>query len=157
MTPMQLLKKDHNTVKRLFTEFTRTTARAVKKRRDLIEKIGNELDVHAQIEEELFYPAMTEVDNARALVQHGREEHHEVKELLAEFRELEPSDRDLPARVKEFRQAVLDHASEEEREMFPLAERLGNERLVELAEQLQARKAELIGEAAPGKRTKRAA
>ncbi|MBI2216499.1 MAG: hemerythrin domain-containing protein [Candidatus Rokubacteria bacterium] len=154
---MQLLKRDHNAVKRLFTELNRTTGRAVKKRQQLVQKIGSELEAHATIEEEIFYPAMAELDRARELLNEAREEHGHVKEMLAEIRGLAPDDAQLVGRMKELRQSVVHHATEEEREMFPLAEQLGNDRLRELAGALEARKSALMGAAMPGKRTRRAA
>jgi hemerythrin superfamily protein len=157
MTPMQLLKKDHNGVKRLFTQFNRTTSRAVKKRRELVDKIAVELDIHARIEEEIFYPAMSEVAEARSLVEEAVEEHGSVKELLAEIRRLEPDTEALVAKIKELRQDVLHHATEEEDEMFPLADQLGTERLAELAQQIARRKADLMEELMPARRTRRAA
>jgi iron-sulfur cluster repair protein YtfE (RIC family) len=157
MTPMQLLRKDHNAVKRLFTQFNRTTSRAVKKRRELVDKIGTELDIHARIEEEIFYPAMSDVTEARPLVEEAVEEHGSVKELLADIRRLEPDDEALVATLKDLRQDVVHHATEEEREMFPLADRLGQERLAALAQQMAQRKADLMDELMPAKRTTRRA
>jgi iron-sulfur cluster repair protein YtfE (RIC family) len=154
---MQLLKKDHNAVKRLFTEFNRTTGRAVKKRQQLVQKIGTELAVHATVEEEIFYPAMAEVERARELVNEARDEHEHVKELLAEIRRLASNDEQLVPRMKELRQSVVHHATEEEREMFPLAAQLGKDRLRELAGALETRKSELMDAAMGGRRTKRAA
>ncbi len=144
MKATELLKKDHAAVKRLFAEFGRTTRRAKKSRAGLIERIAAELEIHAQIEEEIFYPAVGEIDEARRLVGGAREDHEHVKELIAEIRAMDAGQVDLPARVRELRDAVTDHATEEEHEMFPLAERLGDDQVALLGAQLEARKQELM-------------
>jgi len=65
MKATQLLKKHHDAVKKLFADFLDTTDRAPKKREELCEKIATELEIHAQIEEEIFYPAMQEFRSSR--------------------------------------------------------------------------------------------
>lgn len=145
MLATTLLKKDHSEVKKLFQQFGRTTARARKTRQRLIDALATELDVHARIEEELFYPAMTQIESLRDMVEEAKEEHQQVKDLLAEIQGLEPTDEALQNRVKELRDAVLHHATEEEQRMFPDAEdSLGREELEQLGEQLAERKAELL-------------
>ncbi len=145
MLATTLLKKDHSEVKKLFQQFGRTTARARKTRQRLIDALATELDVHARIEEELFYPAMTQIESLRDMVEEAKDEHQQVKDLLAEIQGLEPTDEALQNRVKELRDAVLHHATEEEQRMFPDAEdSLGREELEQLGEQLAERKAELL-------------
>ncbi len=83
MKATDLLKKDHNAVKKLMTEFGKTTTRARKKRQQLVDRIAQELEVHARIEEEIFYPALREREEARALVQEAEREHQQVKTCSA--------------------------------------------------------------------------
>jgi hemerythrin superfamily protein len=139
MKATDLLRKDHVAVKRLFTQFGKTTARAKKTRAQIIEKIATELDIHARIEEEIFYPSAREIDEARTLVEDAREEHEHVKRLLSEMRGRDASS-ELAAKARELKEAVVDHATDEEQEMFPLVERLGVERLEELGARLEERK-----------------
>lgn len=146
MTAIDLLKKDHGEVKKLFTQLGRTTTRAVKRRQQLIEKLAEELEVHAKVEEEIFYPAVKESAQAGDLVREALDEHGEIKRLTAELQGMDVSAEDLADRVKELRDAVVHHVTEEEREMFATAkERLGAEDLTRLGEQIQSRKAELKG------------
>jgi hemerythrin superfamily protein len=152
MKATQLLKKDHTTVKRLFTEFNRTTTRAVKRRRELVDRIDAELDVHARIEEEIFYPAVSKLEGTRHLLEEARDEHQTARDLLAEVRQLDPGDKALTDRMKELRSAVLHHATEEEKEMFPRAAELGADRLTDLADALQSRKQQLMQERMPDAR-----
>jgi hemerythrin superfamily protein len=143
MKATDLLRKDHAAVKRLFTQFGKTTARAKKTRAQIIEKIATELHVHAQIEEEIFYPAALEIDEARPLVEDAKEEHEHVKSLLSEMRGREASG-DLAAKVRELKEAVVEHAMEEEQDLFPLVERLGAERLEDLGARLDERRQALV-------------
>jgi len=145
MKATDLLKKDHAEVKKLFTEFNRAGQRAGRKRQQLVERIGEELEVHARIEEEIFYPAVRQVEEGRELVQEARHEHDEVKKMLAEIRRMEPDSEELAGRVKELKQAVEHHVKEEEGEMFRQARQLGAEELLRLGEQLRQRKTELMG------------
>jgi hemerythrin superfamily protein len=135
----QLLKKDHATVKRLFARLHQTSVRAQKARQGLVERIATELEVHAQIEEEIFYPAMRAVPKAASLLKEAHEEHEQVKSLVAEMQSADDPE-SVAEKVKELRQAVLHHATEEERDMFPLAETLGREKLQQLGQLLYARK-----------------
>ncbi len=145
MKATDLLKRDHTATKRLFTQFGKTTTRAHKTRAKLIEKISMELEVHARIEEEIFYPAMQRVEQARDLVREAKDEHADVKELVREISGMEPSSKELPARMRELREAMVHHASEEEKEMFPIAEhQLGSEELERLGAELEQRKQSLM-------------
>jgi hemerythrin superfamily protein len=134
----QLLKTDHATVKTLFSRFRRTGERAEKARQALIDRIATELEIHAQIEEEIFYPAMRQVRKAASLLREAHKEHEQVKKLVAEMQSAE--DDEIAGTVQELRDAVLHHATEEEREMFPLAKELGAEKLDELGAELRDRK-----------------
>lgn len=153
MKATQLLKSDHAAVKKLFTRFRQTTDRATRARQDLVTRLATELEVHAQIEEEIFYPAMREVPRAAKLLKEAHEEHEDVKSLVAEMQS-EDEPEALATKVDELREAVLHHATEEEREMFPLAEKLGRERLLELGQALSARRRQLkLGVGSRAKRT----
>jgi hemerythrin superfamily protein len=137
-----VLKNDHAAVKRLFARFRQTTDRAGKTRQDLVTRLATELEVHAQVEEEIFYPAMREVPKATKLLKEAHEEHKAVKALVAQMQSEDEPDA-LASTVDELREAVLHHATEEERAMFRLAEQLGREKLLDLGEELQARKLQL--------------
>jgi iron-sulfur cluster repair protein YtfE (RIC family) len=78
MKATQLLKKDHATVKRLVARFRQTSVRAQKARQRLVDRIATELEVHAQIEEEIFYPAMRAVPKAASILKEAHEEHEQV-------------------------------------------------------------------------------
>src|SRR5262249_11750735 len=140
-----LLRNDHARVKKLFTRFARTTERAARTRARLIEQIARELQVHTQIEEEIFYPAVEDVDALGPLVAESRREHRAVKRLLAQLRAMAPAGEATGTRVRDLRQVVIHHAiDEEEKRMFPALEReLGADALNRLGAELRARKQSL--------------
>jgi hemerythrin superfamily protein len=145
MKATQLLKADHARVKKLLEQLARTTARAEKTRHRLIERIVMELEVHAQIEEEIFYPAVEDVDALSRLAQESRGEHQQVRDLLAALQAMDPADEAFGSKVEELRDAVLHHVvQEEERRMLPKVEAaLGEDALARLGVELRARKTQL--------------
>ena len=143
MKATTLLKQDHAAVKKLLAEFGRTTARAAKRRQALIDEIAQELDIHSTIEEEIFYPAVEKVRGGQSLVSEAKSEHQKVDSLVAEAQGMSMETDEVVQKVKELRDAVLHHATEEEREMFPVAEDGLGEQLQKLGQELGARKREL--------------
>jgi hemerythrin superfamily protein len=144
MKATQLLKTDHATVKRLFVEFGRTTNRAERRREQLLDRIATELEIHTAIEEEIFYPAVKDVSaQGERFVSEAQKEHKEVDGLVAEAQGMKMTSDEVATKVKEIRDAVVHHAGEEEREMFPFAERTLRDRLEELGAQMASRKHEL--------------
>jgi hemerythrin superfamily protein len=143
MKATTLLKQDHAAVKKLLAEFGRTTARAAKRRQALIDEIAQELDIHSTIEEEIFYPAVKKVRGGQSLVSEAKSEHQKVDSLVAEAQGMSMETDEVVQKVTELRDAVVHHATEEEREMFPVAEDGLGEQLQELGQELAARKREL--------------
>jgi hemerythrin superfamily protein len=143
MKATTLLKNDHAAVKKLLADFGRTTARATRLRQTLIDRIAQELEIHSTIEEELFYPAVKNVRGGQSLVNEAESEHKKVDALVAEAQGMSMETNEALQKVKELRDAVVHHATEEEVEMFPLAEKGLGEQLIELGEQMAARKREL--------------
>jgi hemerythrin superfamily protein len=143
MKATTLLKNDHTAVKKLFAEFGRTTVRAAKRRQALIDEIAQELDIHSTIEEEIFYPAVKTVRGGQSLVSEAKSEHKKVDSLVAETQGMSMETDEVVQKVEELRDAVIHHATEEEREMFPVAEEGLGARLQKLGEQMAARKKDL--------------
>jgi iron-sulfur cluster repair protein YtfE (RIC family) len=140
----ELLRKDHEAVRGLFQAFENAEVKP-KARSELFAQIRELLQVHSRIEEEIFYPALAQVDDeGRDLVKEAREEHAEVDELLVEIADLDPTGDYFAKKVDKLRKKVEHHAGEEEDEMFPFAQRqLGDMRLAELGRELEMRKQEL--------------
>ena len=136
-----LLKADHRQVEERFDEFEK--AKDDKRKQTLAKQICAALKVHAQIEEEIFYPAFLEATNDEDMHHEAEIEHTGAKRLIADI-ESKPSDDYFDARVTVLSEMIKHHVKEEEQPegMFAKA-RKSELDLVELGEQLQARKREL--------------
>jgi hemerythrin-like domain-containing protein len=138
MKATDLLKKQHKSVKALFKQVEDTEDG--RRRRQLMDEIANELKMHTQMEEEIFYPAVREIGSSKAeeMVDESYEEHHVVDLVLAELPNVDPEDERFAAKMTVLSELVEHHADEEEDEMFPMAEKkLGKERLQQLGEQME--------------------
>jgi hemerythrin superfamily protein len=137
-----LLKNDHKTVERLFKDFEKLGDRAHATKRKVVDRIIEELAVHAAIEEQYFYPAIRE--NAPDItddVLEGLEEHHIVKWTLSELEDLSPEDERFDAKVTVLIESVRHHVEEEEGDMFPkVRSAMGRKDLTELGELLEKAK-----------------
>ena len=139
-----MLKADHQRVKNLFVQYE--AAENVETKRTLAEQAFVELETHAQLEENVFYPAVNEdTDEGPALVQESLSEHEMVKTLIQELRSMAHDTDAFDAKFQELIQNVSHHVEEEESEMFPLAEQELAEDLEELSEEMQELKADLQG------------
>jgi hemerythrin-like domain-containing protein len=139
-----MLKADHQRVKDLFAQYEATTDRAMK--RTLAEQVFVELETHAQLEENVFYPAMNdETDKGPELVKESLSEHETVKTLIQALRSMAHDTDAFDAKFQELIQNVAHHVEEEESEMFPLAEQELAEDLEEMSEEMQELKADLQG------------
>ena len=142
MDAIQLLKADHDKVKKLLTELESTTERAIKTRTELFDTIKTELTVHETIEEEIFYPALKEHPKAKDIVLEGYEEHHVVDTLMGELEALPVDDETWGAKAKVMQENIEHHIEEEEGEMFAKARQVFDRaELVELGERMAERKA----------------
>jgi hemerythrin superfamily protein len=139
MNALDILKKDHQTVKDLFQQATRTSDQ--KQRRDLFDKIDTELEIHAHIEETIFYPALEQHEELADMVAEALEEHQQVKVLLEEIEEAGADSSDFGAKLQELMENVEHHVKEEEGEMFSKVREVFDENeLEELGSQLVSAK-----------------
>src|ERR1700722_5193795 len=141
-----LLKADHAAVKKLFEQEEKLSKQADAKKAELFAQIKAALEVHATIEEEIFYPAVKKArsEQVKDEVREGYEEHKQIKSLLAQISSITPSDETYDMKVKVLKEDVEHHVKDEEGEMFPDAKKfLGEKRLMELGSQLEDRKGEL--------------
>ena len=139
MKPMDLLKKQHKEVRALFKKVEK--AEGSRERRQLLEQVTMQLQAHTTIEEELFYPAMRELGTKKAeeMVAEAFEEHHVVKLVLKDLPNVDPQDERFEAKMTVLSELVEHHAEEEETEMFKLANKLDDEELERLGEQMEER------------------
>lgn len=152
MNVIQLLKNDHEKVSRLFKSYV-----AAKKsesdgdKEAIVAQLCEELSVHAEAEEELFYSAVEaraeKDEKAQDMVKEGHEEHKLVKTLLAELEEMSASEEQYDAKVKVLKDLVEHHVEEEEGQIMPKAKKLlSSDELEELGTQVESRKEELKAE-----------
>jgi len=142
MDAIVLLKDDHKTVEKLFKEFEQAGDRAYKTKRQIADKVIEELTIHAWIEEKVFYPAAREaVPETSDHVLESVEEHHVVLWMLSELAGLDPEDERFDAKMTVLIENVRHHVEEEEQEWFPqVRAALGRNRLMEIGDQLEAAK-----------------
>lgn len=153
---IKLLKDDHEKVKGLLKELTETTSRAEKKRKKLLEEIGRELRVHAQLEEQIFYPAFRKAGKkeGEAMYHEAKEEHRAVEELvLPDLEETGVTTEEFTGRAKVLKELIEHHIQEEEKSMFPKAKKLlSSDQLKDLGAQMLELKSSLEEENVPGLR-----
>ena len=140
---LTMLKADHKKVKALFAEFEDATAR---KREDLARTAIQDLEVHAELEEELIYPAIRAGIEDDEVMNEAKEEHHLVHVLIAELKALEPSDDAFKAKFSVLGDLVKHHVKEEEGEMFPRAQKAKID-WEELKAEVMERKEQLMAQA----------
>ena len=141
-----LMRADHKRVSGLFEEFE--SAKSAPKKSEIVAKICKELTVHAQIEEEIFYPAFKAALKDQELVPEATVEHASVKDLIAQVQGL-PADGEMyDAKVKVMGEFVKHHVKEEQNEMFPKAKKSGLD-LLALGAEMLARKQELMAASEP--------
>lgn len=136
-----LLRADHQLVSGLFDDYEKTTSTAKKKQ--LIAQICTELTVHAQVEEEIFYPAVKAALNDKEMVPEATVEHATLKDLIKQVEFREPDGEMFDAKVKVLSEYVKHHVKEEQDEMFPKA-RATTLNMGELGALMAARKEELM-------------
>ena len=135
----RLLRADHKLVNDLFEKFEST--RSADKKQALALEICQELTIHAQIEEEIFYPAVQKLLKDKSLVPEAKVEHETLKYLIAQIQSEEPGEL-YDAKVKVLSEYVKHHVKEEQNEIFPKVKESRLD-LIELGAQLEARKEEL--------------
>jgi hemerythrin superfamily protein len=144
MNAFQLLKEDHQKVSGLFQQIEPTTERAEKTRTELFAQVKQELDVHAKIEESIFYPAIKQAAETREIVLEGFEEHHVIKMLLKELDTMPVDTEQWTAKFKVLKENVEHHVEEEEGEMFQKArEVLSEDDVNRLGAQMEEMKKQL--------------
>lgn len=136
-----LLRADHKEVDALFEQYE--SARSATKKKALVAQICTALTVHAQIEEEIFYPAVKAALKDTELVPEATVEHATLKDLIAQIEDAEPDGEIYDAKVKVLSEYVKHHVKEEQNEMFPKA-KASKLDLKQLGAQMFQRKEELL-------------
>jgi hemerythrin-like domain-containing protein len=149
MNALQLLKDDHDRVKKMLEDLDGTTERAEKGRTEGLAALKADLQVHEAIEEEIFYPALKRYAEAKEIVLEGYEEHDVVDTIMSELEATPVSDETWAAKFTVMKENLEHHIEEEEGEMFDQARRvMESAELTRLGEEMASRKRAL--EAATG-------
>jgi hemerythrin superfamily protein len=140
MDAITMLRDDHKTVEKLFKEFEAAGDRAFVAKRRIVDRIIEELSIHAAIEEQFLYPvARASVPGAEDMTLESIEEHQIVKWVMSELEHLDPEQERFDAKVTVLIENVRHHVTEEEEDLFPdVRSELGRKELVELGERMAA-------------------
>ena len=136
-----LIRLDHTHVLSTFHQYRIGSSPSIK--RALVHTACLSLEIHAQLEEEIFYPAMHAAAPESHVLDKNVPEHDEMRRLIAELRSMEPSDTLYDQTFMELMRNVIHHVADEETVVLPEAERIMPERLAELGAQMTRRRVEL--------------
>lgn len=143
---IQLLRKDHEDVSRMFEEFEKADE---DRKFELAADICQALTIHATIEEEIFYPQVREAMDAEDMMIEAEIEHDSARHLIEKIQEGEVDEVQLSAMIKVLQEYVNHHVNEEQRRMFPRVRKAELD-LQALGRELLERKTELESELGNG-------
>lgn len=138
-----MIRFDHSHVLLTFHQYTTSKKPAVKKA--LADTICSALEIHATLEEEIFYPQIRQLNPALPVLQKSVPEHQEMRRLIGELRACDPASARHDALLLELMRDVLHHVADEETVLLPEAETtLGSDRLSELGVKMSKRRMALL-------------
>lgn len=137
MDAIELLKADHRKVDKIFSELENGNGN----REQLFKELATELTVHAEIEEQLFYPAVKDAEPTHDLVLESFEEHKQMKMVLGDLEQADQQTEQWMAGLKVLMEDVQHHVGEEENDLFPKVKKvLSSQELEDLGERMEALK-----------------
>jgi hemerythrin superfamily protein len=143
-TITDMIRFDHSHTLVTFHQYTVGAKPKVKKA--LADTIASALEIHATLEEEIFYPAMRGIDSNEPVLLKSVPEHNEMRRLIAELRDTPATDVRHDQLLQELMRDVIHHVADEETVLLPHAERLlSKDRLSELGAEMTRRRIELVG------------
>ena len=137
-----MIRMDHTHVVAAFHQYQVDTPARVKK--GLADNICLALEVHAQLEEEIFYPALREISPDETLDK-SKPEHDRMRQLIAQLRALQPGEPAFDTTMFELMRTVLHHVADEETQLLPKAERVLADHLSDLGARMTRRRLQLLG------------
>jgi hemerythrin superfamily protein len=139
---ISLLKQDHGNVETLFKRFEALPDDDPAEKRRIVDKVIEQLSVHAEVEEQIFYPAARQRLAESGIVLEALEEHHLAKFALNELEKLPPSSERFDAKFHVLMELIREHVEEEEKDLFPqMRKALKQPELQELGEAMERAKA----------------
>lgn len=138
-----MIRMDHTHVFAVFHRFKHSTSHARKSA--LVRNACLAIDVHAQLEEEIFYPELRDAAGADPVLDRSGPEHNEMRALMQQLRSMTPDDAGYDRTFHALMRTVIHHVADEESVLLPEAERrMTPERLHELGAQMTKRRMELV-------------
>ena len=141
-----LIRLDHTHVLTAFHQYEIGSSERLRK--GLVDNVCLAIEIHAQLEEEIFYPALRVVADTEML-RKSTPEHDEMRGLISRLRNMPVADPAFDDTFFELMRHVMHHVADEETLLLPAAERLLPDRLSELGAQMTKRRFELAGPRAP--------
>jgi hypothetical protein len=139
-----MIRLDHTHVVATFQQVHPRTPRG--RKQALVGTVCMALEIHAQLEEELFYPAMRRLPEVQDVVDKSVPEHGEMRRLVTLLRGMLPADPLYDETFMALTREVLHHVADEETTLLPAAERLLPwDHLKELGAQMTKRRLQLLG------------
>ncbi len=140
-TATNMIRMDHTHVLATFHQYEIDAS--PKRKQALVNTVCLALEIHAQIEEEIFYPALRSLVTSSATLEKSMPEHTEMRRLITTLRAMKPKDSDYDETFMELMRDVLHHVADEETILLPAAERLMPARLGELGALMMKRRLQL--------------
>jgi len=138
----RMIRLDHSHVLAAFRRFRSHMSET--RKRALVDNVCLALDVHAQLEEEIFYPAMLQIGAASDILDKSVPEHEEMRGFIRSLRSMEPLDGSFDETFRKLMRTVLHHVADEETVLLPLAEELIPDELGHLGRLMTQRRIELL-------------
>jgi hypothetical protein len=145
----QQIRDDHKKAIGLFTQALATEVRATEMHGPVARELLAELEIHARLEEELFYPALEErlPLQSKTYVTGARAAHEDARALIERLKALDTESDHFLAGIEELRGLILQHMQEEERLLLPEADKALGQQLGELGERYRSRREDLLNSA----------
>jgi hypothetical protein len=138
-----MIRLDHGHVTALFHRYRVSSSPA--RKRALARNACLALEIHAQLEEEIFYPALARVMAGNEVLSKSKPEHDEMRQLIDRLRDMSPGTEQFDQTFLQLMRAVLHHVADEESTLLPMAERVLADELGELGLQMTKRRMQLLG------------
>jgi hemerythrin superfamily protein len=137
-----MIRMDHTHVMAAFHRFK--SELSVKRKGALVRHACLALEIHAQLEEEIFYPALRGVMAGNEVLDKSEPEHDEMKRLIATLREQNADDPSFDSNVLTLMRTVIHHVADEETMLLPAAEKLLSNQVHRLGAQMTKRRMQLL-------------
>lgn len=137
------IRMDHTSVLATFHKYQSDSPPNIK--HGLVDTACMALEIHAQLEEEIFYPALRAISTDNEVLAKAVPEHDEMRRLIAQLRSMEPTDPDYDRTFMELMRDVVHHVADEETVLLPAAEKLLADQLDELGARMTQRRLEIGG------------